>query len=215
MQQPANPYRTPAAAVADGPEQYSEVKIFSAAGRLGRVRYIGYSIGLTLLFYLAIAVGAGIGAAAGMQGITIAVVAAALIGMLVVTVLLTVQRCHDFNMSGWLTLLIIVPLAPLLFWIIPGTQSSNRFGNPPPPNTTGAVVLALILPVVFVLGIIAAIAVPSYMSYSERAKMSQNATQQQPADIDTQQAVAEEEALPAQDQAAGTSTSENEGNGGN
>ena len=217
MQQPANPYRTPAAPVADGPEQYGEVKILSSAGRLGRVRYIGYSIGLTLLFYLAIAIGAGIGAAMEMQGIIIAVAAAAVIGMLIVTVLLTIQRCHDFNMSGWLSLLLIVPLAPLLFWIIPGTQGRNRFGYPPPPNTTGAVVLALILPIIFALGIVAAIAVPSYMRYVERAKMVEQPKQQEPveeaASAEEEQAQ-EEKALAGEGQdSASTATKEGGGTG--
>jgi hypothetical protein len=92
------------------------------------------------------------------------------LGMLIVMILLTIQRCHDFNMSGWMSLLLIVPLVPLLFWIIPGTQGANRFGNQPPPNTTGAVVLALILPALFVVGILAAIAIPAYMDYQQRAQ---------------------------------------------
>ena len=95
--------------------------------------------------------------------------------MLVVGVMLTIQRCHDFDVSGWLSLLLIVPVAPLLFWIIPGTKGANRFGDPTPPNSTGVVVLALILPILFFVGIIAAIALPAYQSYVERARMAQGA----------------------------------------
>jgi uncharacterized membrane protein YhaH (DUF805 family) len=179
MQQTANPYRTPAAPVADqGPEQFSDVRVFSAAGRLGRVRYIGYSVGLTLVFYAIIALGAGLGAAldVGLLGAVIAVAGA--VGMLIVGVLLTIQRCHDFDVSGWLSLLLIVPLAPLLFWIIPGTNGPNRFGNPTPPNSTGVVVLALILPILFFVGIIAAIAIPAYQGYAERARMAEEFREQ-------------------------------------
>lgn len=171
---PANPYQTPGAVVADSAEQYGEVKILSAAGRLGRVRYIGYSIGMTLLMYLVIG---AFGLLAGMTdaGVLAAIgVGLGVIGMLLIGIMLTIQRCHDFNMSGWLSLLLIVPLAPLVFWIAPGTQGSNRFGDPPPPNSTGAVILALILPVIFVVGIVAAVAIPAYVDYQKRAQATQS-----------------------------------------
>jgi uncharacterized membrane protein YhaH (DUF805 family) len=174
MQQTANPYQTPAAPVADhGHEQFSEVRIFSAAGRLGRVRYIGYSVGLSLVFYAVIALGAGLGAALDFELLAAVLAIAGGVGMLVVGVILTIQRCHDFDVSGWLSLLLIVPLAPLLFWIIPGTKGPNRFGSPTPPNSTGVVILALILPLLFFVGILAAIAIPAYQGYVERARMTE------------------------------------------
>ncbi len=37
---------------ATGVEEYGEVKIFSARGRIGRVRYIGYTIGVSILVVL-------------------------------------------------------------------------------------------------------------------------------------------------------------------
>jgi uncharacterized membrane protein YhaH (DUF805 family) len=180
MQQPAaNPYRTPGAQVADqGTEELSQVKLLSIAGRIGRVRYIGYSVGITLVFYAFIALGAGLSAGAGIELLGGAIIVAAVIGMLIVAVMLTIQRCHDFDVSGWLSLLLIVPVAPLLFWIIPGTKGTNRFGAPTPPNSTGVVVLALILPILFFVGIIAAIALPAYQSYVERARMAQELQQQ-------------------------------------
>ena len=171
---PANPYQTPGAKLADAAEQYAEIKILSAAGRLGRVRYIGYSIGMTLLMYL---IFGAFGLIAGMLNAGVLAfigIGLGVIGMLVIGIMLTVQRCHDFNMSGWLSLLVIVPLAPLVFWIIPGTQGPNRFGNPTPPNSTGAVVLALILPLLFVVGIVAAIALPAYVDYQKRAQAMQS-----------------------------------------
>jgi uncharacterized membrane protein YhaH (DUF805 family) len=170
----ANPYQTPGAKLADAAEQFGEVKILSAAGRLGRVRYIGYSVGVTFVVYLA---AAALGAAAGAAGagpLAMVLMLAGLAAVVLISVLLTIQRCHDMNMSGWLSLLLIVPLAPLVFWIVPGTQGANRFGNPPPPNSTGAVVLALILPVLFVVGILAAIAIPAYVDYQKRAQLSQS-----------------------------------------
>ena len=58
----ANPYRAPAAAVADASEQYQEVRVFAVSGRIGRARYIAYTLGLSLLF------GAVIGVVATMLG---------------------------------------------------------------------------------------------------------------------------------------------------
>jgi len=206
QQSAANPYQTPGAPVADqSAEDFSEVKVFSAAGRIGRVRYIGYSVGMTLVFYALIAVGMGLSAAAGIQMLGVIIMGAAVVGMLVVGIMLTVQRCHDFDVSGWLSLLLIVPVAPLLFWIIPGTKGSNRFGAPTPPNSTGVVVLALILPLLFVVGILAAIALPAYQTYTQRARMAQepqhqSQTQEQVLDQDTDEADAGDEAV---DEASG------------
>jgi uncharacterized membrane protein YhaH (DUF805 family) len=179
MQPSANPYQTPTAPVADqAAEEFSEVRIFSAAGRLGRVRYIGYSVGMTLVFYAVIGAGMGLSAATGttLLGGIIAIVG--VIGLLIGGVLLTVQRCHDFDTSGWLSLLLLVPVAPLLFWVVPGTKGPNRFGSPTPPNSTGVVVLALILPLLFVVGILAAIAIPAYQGYAHRASMTEQMRQQ-------------------------------------
>jgi uncharacterized membrane protein YhaH (DUF805 family) len=182
MQQPSNPYQSPAARVADqGPERFSEVRLFSPAGRLGRVRYIGYSVGLTLVFYVIMGLGMGIAAAIGVDLLGVVIMIAAIVAMLVVMVILTIQRSHDFDMSGWLTLLVIVPLANFLFWIIPGTKGPNRYGDPPPPNTAGVVLLALVLPVIFFVGILAAIAIPAYQSYAQRARMAQEAMQEEAA----------------------------------
>lgn len=174
MQATSNPYQTPGAAVADqGAEQYSEVKILSAAGRLGRVRYIGYSVGLSLLLAVFMGLATGLSAALGVAAISVAVTGLGYLAMVVVQVMLTVQRCHDFNTSGWLSILGIIPLVNLIFWIIPGTDGPNRFGNPPPPNTTGAVILAMIIPLIFILGIVAAIAIPAYQQYVKRAQAVQ------------------------------------------
>jgi uncharacterized membrane protein YhaH (DUF805 family) len=166
--QSRNPYSTPKAQVSGAKGEFGEVKIFSAKGRIGRVRYIGYSIGLTLLIGMLIAGLGAAGAAIG-PGATMAVVVVGYIFMFVVMFLLTVQRAHDFNSTGWLSLLSLIPLVNLIFWFIPGTEGENRFGKQTPPNGTGAVLLAAILPIVFVVGILAAVAIPSYQEYVKRA----------------------------------------------
>lgn len=194
MNSNASPYQPPLSAITPTPPtRFGELKIFSAQGRLGRVRYIGYSMGLALLLYLAIAILGGAAAMLGQAesggealgwlggGLLIILSLAALI----VSILLTIQRLHDFNASGWWALLMVVPLVSLVLYlallIMPGTQGPNRFDHPPPPNTLGVILLASILPLIFVLGILAAIAIPAYQDYKSRAEAIQrSAPAQQP-----------------------------------
>jgi len=164
----ANPYRAPAAAVADASEQYQEVRVFAVSGRIGRVRYIAYTLGLSLLF------GAVIGVVATMLGAVGGILAIiGYIGLLVLMFMLTIQRAHDFNTSGWLSLLVLVPLANFIFWFIPGTDGDNRFGAQTPPNSVLVLIGAWIIPVLFIGGILAAIALPAYQDYTKRAQERQ------------------------------------------
>ncbi|MDG4551355.1 MAG: DUF805 domain-containing protein [Candidatus Contendobacter sp.] len=186
-----SPYQPPRGAIAPtAPTRYGEIHPFSHRGRLGRVRYIGYSVGLGLLINL---LAAGWGALAALSGnqeemmgpfavgglIFLAVLAVAF------SVLLAIQRLHDFDASGWWSAFALVPLANLVLYltllIMPGTQGANRFGDPPPPNTTGVILLALVVPLILVIGIVAAIAIPAYQNYAESARAaSQRASSAQP-----------------------------------
>lgn len=139
------------------------VRLFSASGRIGRARYIAYGFGLYLLSMLAGVVGARLFGEVGAVLATVAWVAMAVLG-----VMLTVQRCHDFNVTGWLALLIVVPLANLVFLFIPGTDGPNRFGAPTPPNSVGVLVVAWLIPGIVIAGMIAAIALPAYEAYLQR-----------------------------------------------
>lgn len=158
-----NPYVAPAAALADPAGEIQPVRVFSVAGRIGRARYIAYGTG----FYLLFGVIAAITAFAGDVGI--ALIIATWIAFAVIAFMLTIQRCHDFNSSGWLALLMFVPLANLIFLFVPGTNGSNRFGGQTPPNSVGVLIVAWLLPAVFVIGILAAIAIPAYVGYQQRA----------------------------------------------
>ena len=63
----------------------------------------------------------------------------------------------------------LVPLANLIFLFIPGTDGPNRFGAPTPPNSVGVLIGAWLLPAFFVVGIVAALALPAYLEYRKRA----------------------------------------------
>jgi uncharacterized membrane protein YhaH (DUF805 family) len=169
-----NPYQRPRAAVADSDEpEYQSVRVFGAAGRIGRVRYIAYTVGLPLLIVgLAALVGAALDRVLGI-GVTVPLVIGAYAAVILAYILLSIQRCHDFDVSGWLSIVfILVPLAVLLLWIIPGTKGPNRYGPPTEPNSTLAVIGALVLPFVFVAGILAAVAIPAYQDYVKRAQQA-------------------------------------------
>lgn len=167
----ASPYAPPQANVAEQLPQYSELKVFSVSGRIGRVRYLGWTMAMLLCMLPLMLVFAGASVMSSVLGTLI--LGVAVIAMIVVGVFIGVQRLHDMGWSGWLWLINFVPFIgsvfALLMLIIPGTQGVNRYGPPPPPNSTGVKVLAWLFLLVPVTGIVAAIALPQYQSYVERA----------------------------------------------
>jgi uncharacterized membrane protein YhaH (DUF805 family) len=169
----ANPYRAPAAAVADAAEQYQPVNIYSTAGRIGRARYIAFTLGISILFGIAVAGIVGVLAATGLGLIGGIVTIVLYIGLFVWMFMLTIQRAHDFNTTGWLSILMLVPLVNFIFWFIPGTDGENRFGAQTPPNSVLVLIGAWLVPVLFVVGIIAAVALPAYQDYVKRAQQFQ------------------------------------------
>jgi uncharacterized membrane protein YhaH (DUF805 family) len=148
-------------------EEFQEVKILAVSGRIGRVRYLMYSVGLSILIMFV----------TGMMGALLNLPALAFLGyavLLVLSFMLTIQRCHDFDASGWWSLAIFIPLASFAFLLIPGTDGENRWGNKTPPNSTGLVVLTWLLVLLIPIGgILAAIAIPQYQKYVERARAEQ------------------------------------------
>jgi len=164
-----NPYAPPGAAVADvlqGGLSYQPVRFWPPNGRIGRLRYIAYAIGVTLL----------IGVLGGVLGVLSRIVGAGEAGAfiasglggliaLVASVVLLIQRSHDMDLSGWTCILAMIPIIGL-YWIFKGgTPGANRFGAPPPPNTLLVKIVALALPVIFLIGIVAAIVLPASQRY--------------------------------------------------
>lgn len=150
-------------ATADGTAaDHGELKVFSARGRIGRMRYIAWCFAIGVVAsVLAMAGGGILGAVAGPLGMLF--VAACYIAMMVAIVLVTIQRCHDFNATGWLALILLVPLAPIVFWFIPGSQGANAYGPPPPANSIGVKILFWLMIGFTVLGVLSSIAMPPSM----------------------------------------------------
>ncbi len=171
-----SPYDTPNAELLTDMEAYGSINLFSFRGRIGRLRYITYTIGITLFSYLII------GALSGLVTMTMSeerigmflglFFALGMVFMFFMVVILTIQRCHDFNMSGLLSLGLLIPFVPFVFWFVPGTDGPNRFGPKPPPNRGVVFLVVIVFLMVVVLGILAAIAIPAYQDYLTRAAMS-------------------------------------------
>jgi uncharacterized membrane protein YhaH (DUF805 family) len=169
-----NPYVPPQAEL-ESPHSggFQVVSYWSATGRIGRLRYLAYSTGGYLIL---IAVSFVLGAIAGFVGkasIAGVVGVLAAIPYMVFAVMLGIRRAHDMDWSGWTVLLALIPLVGLIWLFKGGTPGENRFGLPPPPNTLGVKILAWIFPALMVIGIVAAIALPAYMQYSQRARAAQ------------------------------------------
>ncbi len=170
-----NPYAAPQTNVTRGDSsvgEYGEIKMFSAQGRIGRVRFIGYSIGLSILVMLGFGILAAVAALIDPSA-SLIVIGIGYIAVIVVQFLLTIQRSHDMNVTGWLSLISLIPLAALIFWFVPGTRGENDYGKQPPPNSTGVILLACVVPLVAIVGILAAIAIPAYQDYTIRAQVSE------------------------------------------
>jgi len=182
----SNPYTPPRAAVADVGGAYAgefqQMTVWGWRGRLGRLRFLAYTTVAYLVYVLAaLAIGivagvaTGRGAAAesssGLIGMTVWLL---LVPYLVFAALVTIRRSHDMGWSGWMSLLAFIPLVGLIWLFKAGDPGANAYGPPPPPNTFGVKFAAIGLFVVFFLGgILAAIAIPAYQQYVERAQAAQ------------------------------------------
>ena len=182
------PYQAPSADVTAGKadERY-QPRFFAASGRLGRMRYVVYAFGLTMLSYLAIAVVGGILAAimGGFENASANSGATMLLGLLamvvmlfilVMTVIYAIRRLNDINASGWFVLLFLVPIVNLIMGLLlvflPGTKGPNKFGPRPVANSGRVIAAFVVVTVLFVgyIGVLMAVAVPAYHQYVERAQ---------------------------------------------
>jgi uncharacterized membrane protein YhaH (DUF805 family) len=174
-----NPFAPPRATVRDvdsRTQRYQEVSAFTYKGRIGRLRLLAYSMGAYIFVALAAVVLALLKVPEwGVNAISIV----AVVGIL----LATIQRSHDMDWSGWTCLLSLIPFVGLIWFFKAGTQGDNRFGAPPPPNTTGVKILAFVMPVIAIIGIVAAIALPAYSDYTKRAKANQAQTAPAPTTV--------------------------------
>lgn len=167
MEAAANPYQTPEGNLQQTDDTRAEVRIFSPSGRIGRLRYLAYGTAMALVSWALMAIPFAMTMGSGAQGESVLFAFVNFVvgvGSLVLSVIWIIKRVHDLDKSGWLALLMFIPLVNLIFVLFlifaPGTQGGNRFGQPPVPNTTGIRILAFLFPVMMVVGISAAVIIP-------------------------------------------------------
>ncbi len=174
-----NPYSTPDASLESGQQESYQPKIFSFKGRIGRLRYFAYGIG-TYLILMAVfmplmggtmLMGSTMASPAegGIPILMMVAMGVFYIAVILLSVAFGKRRLNDLNRRGWWILLFIVPLVNLLLTIymlfFPGSKEANDFGPPAVANSLGVKILAWLIPAFFLLGIVAAIAIPAYQSY--------------------------------------------------
>lgn len=132
------------------PVMQERVGMFSLRGRMGRARYIAYTLGTIFLLFLVMLLAGTALMLAGPFGRMLYIVFAILLcyGLLPLCfAILTIRRAHDFNFRGWIALLLFVPIVnPLLFWLIPGTKQDNTYGPAPQEDPLYIKLAAVILP---------------------------------------------------------------------
>ena len=139
----ASPYASPTAMIEQSIDDVGELNIWGIEGRLGRMRYIAWS----MVFMLAMAPATlicilALKASALLGGLLIAVTAVVAI---IIGIQISVKRLHDIGWTGWLLLISLIPVVgsifQILIFVLPGSQGSNRYGAPAPANSTAVKVL--------------------------------------------------------------------------
>jgi uncharacterized membrane protein YhaH (DUF805 family) len=170
----ASPYAPPRAAVGEDLPEFSTLKVFTVDGRIGRLRFLAWTLVLTVAMIVVssvfVAVGLGIAAASPTFAMVIGFLVgiAALVAFVWVSVQITVQRLHDLGWSGWLWFLNLVPFVgsifPILLMVLPGNTGANQYGAPPPRNSTAVKILSALwlafIPLMFVV-----LLIPGLTSY--------------------------------------------------
>lgn len=166
----------------------------SASGRFGRLAYLAWiflsSIIVLILLGIASAfLGTGFNPEdpSSFSIPTIIIFVAVYLAFLYFSIVFAIRRLHDRNHSGWLVLLIFVPVINIIFALYllfaKGNEGVNNYG--PQRVTQGwEKVLGWIYIIftvgAFVLGLVLALALPSYQGYVEESNstyIEQNANQ--------------------------------------
>jgi uncharacterized membrane protein YhaH (DUF805 family) len=140
MQNAHNPYAPPKTEVNDiipGDITFQSVKIFSTAGRIGRMRLLAYTFCSYMCLFLFIfsLEFFGIQIIKSFENDSDLSLLIMLIPVIIINFLWCIQRSHDINLSGWSAIVVLVMPIAWIYWVImPGTVGNNRFGAQPVSN---------------------------------------------------------------------------------
>lgn len=126
---PANPYTSPSYSTSWPSDSRGGIgKLFSAEGRIGRLEYFLIVLGVWVVLIVAW----GIIIAVDAPGVTIVLGLASWLAAVVLSICAGVKRLHDFDQSGWLYLLFLIPVASFIMLFVlllkGGDPGVNRFG---------------------------------------------------------------------------------------
>ena len=180
-----NPYQSPEAPLqssdfAQVPPNQS--KWYHLQGRIGRLRYLSYLMLMSILMYVVLVLSMAV--ILGFFVDTADIESSYLWLLLAYIPLLPFifytaiiypkRRLHDLNQSGWLAVLMFIPVINFFFSLYlifaGGNEGINQYGAPPRPNRKIHYIGAFIFPIIAIIGILAAIAIPAYENYIERAQ---------------------------------------------
>lgn len=174
-----NPYESPKSKTYDSNLETYQPKLLSSNGRIGRLRYLGYSLIAMIIFGFILGLIASLAIPNMPETSAMIMMVVLYIPLLVFSIIFAKRRFNDLNHSGWWQLIIYIPfvgiLVALYLLLWPGTKGSNNYGPPPTKNSGLLIIGGLIVPI-FLTGILAAIAIPAYQDYVERAKQAVEST---------------------------------------
>ena len=146
-----NVYQAPQSTLIESDNQgVQPVKIFNVNGRMGRFAYLQYCYGIPFIFFWIFYIGL-IWIASEynsrsdfiMEFIVILAIGV-LIVWLVLATLSSIQRCHDIDVTGFLFILVFIPVINISLLILSGSKGENRFGLKPGDNKVTVYILGTI-----------------------------------------------------------------------
>ncbi|WP_089605265.1 DUF805 domain-containing protein [Acinetobacter piscicola] len=161
----------------------------SASGRFGRMSYLGWSFLSALVFFLVaivvvvLMVGTNPESLSSLSMSVSIIFLVLYIALIYFTFVFTIRRLHDKNQSGWLSLIMLVPLINFFFLVYlccaKGDAGTNNYGAPRVTKGWEKVLGWIYIIMIPLMGVLAAISIPAYQSYIERAQLQQLQYQQQ------------------------------------
>lgn len=154
----------------------------SANGRFGRLSYLAWNmlLGFFLMFCGVLAVfsipnmTSLIAGETPSLGLFVPIIVIYIV-LIYCTYIFAIRRLHDLNKTGWLSLILLIPLVGLFFWVYiscaKGDEGTNIYGAPRITRGWEKVlgwIYIIMLPLSLIFAI--AVALPAYQTYVKNAE---------------------------------------------